>query len=260
MWPTARGRITRRSATASRSAITARHTYRLYSTGIDAAGLQEAPHPAPNDVSFSESHTEPTSANLAVTGLTVENGAAERSYIRYLDLNFNDANPGALRAIVNSVSGSSPELTLTQYNLNGGGTGTPVSLQGLLAVIDNAIEIDFGTGGIGGNPSTTTADGYYTLTFTPPTGQGLPATHAFYRLLGDVNGDGTVNQSDLNEIAAVRGQSVSQIATAINQPATGLTPLSMDVNGDGSVNTTDLSLATKSKGRTLSLQSGETLG
>ncbi len=160
-----------------------------------------------------------------------------------------------LQAIINSVNSpttSNPaELTLTQYNLNGGGPPTPVSLKGLLDVIDNAIEIDFGPGGIGGNPSTTTADGYYTLSFTPPSGQGLPATHSFYRLLGDVNGDGTVDQNDLNEIAAARGQSLTQIATASGQPAMGLTALSMDVNGDGSVNTTDLALATKSKSRSL---------
>ncbi len=54
----------------------------------------------------------------------------------------------------------------TQNNLNDSGTPTSVSLQGLLAVIDNAIEIDFGTGGIGGSPNSTTADGYYTLTFS----------------------------------------------------------------------------------------------
>ena len=115
-------------------------------------------------------------------------------------------------------------------------------------MIDNAIEIDFGAGGIGGNPGTTTADGYYALSFTPPSGQGVAATHSFYRLLGDVNGDGMVDQNDLNEIAAARGQSVSQIASATGQPATGLTPLSMDVNGDGSVNTTDLAAGDEVQG------------
>ncbi len=162
---------------------------------------------------------------------------------------------------MNSPTTANPaELILTQYNLNGGGTGVPVSLAGLLNVIDNAIEIDFGAGGLGDSPGTTSADGYYTLSFTPPSGQGLSATHSFYRLLGDVNGDGVVDQNDLNEIAAARGQSVSQIASAIGQSATGLTPLSMDVNGDGSVNTTDLALATRSKGHKLSLGSGQTLG
>ena len=146
-------------------------------------------------------------------------------------------------------------------DLNGGGTGTPVSLQGLLTVIDNAIEIDFGTGGIGGNPATTAADGYYALSFTPTGSQpGVGSTHHFYRLLGDANGVGVVNQNDLNAIAAARGQSVSQIANAIGQPATSLTPLSMDVNGDGSVNTTDLVLATRSKGNKLTLPPGATLG
>ena len=34
----------------------------------------------------------------------MENGAAERSYIRYLDVNFNDATSGVLQSIVNSVN------------------------------------------------------------------------------------------------------------------------------------------------------------
>jgi RHS repeat-associated protein len=236
------------------------NTYKFDSVGIDAAGLEEPMH-AMYDDSFTESYSEPAAANLAVTSLMVENGAAERSFIRYLDVNFNDATPGVLQAIINSVdsptAGNPAELTLTQYNLNGGGTPTPVSLKGLLEVIDNAIEIDFGTGGIdptgvSNANNTTTPDGYYALSFTPSGSQsGVGSTHHFYRLLGDVNGDGTVDQTDLNEIAAARGQSLTQIATAINQPATGLTALSMDVNGDGTVNTTDLALATKSKGNSL---------
>jgi RHS repeat-associated protein len=230
------------------------YSYGFSSVGIDVAGIEEPTH-AMYDVRFNESYSEPSAANLAVSSLTVENGAAERSYIRYLDVNFNDATNSTLQAIVNSVNDPTDygpaELTLTQYGLNGSGTATPISLQGLLDVIDNAIEVDFGAGGIGGNPGSTAADGYYALSFTPQSGQGRAATHHFYRLLGDVNGDGTVDQNDLTEIAAARGQSLSQIATAIGQPATGLTALSMDVNGDGSVNTTDLALATKSKGRSI---------
>jgi hypothetical protein len=80
----------------------------------------------------------------------------------------------------------------------------------------------------------------------------------FYRLLGDVDGSGTVDQLDLADIAAARGQSVGQIAAASNQPVSALSPLSADVNGDGTVNNTDLLLATKSRGR--SLGSGLPLG
>ncbi len=243
------------------------NTYKFYSVGIDAAGLEEPMH-AMYDVSFSESYSEPAASNLAVTSLTVENGAAERSYIRYLDVNFNNASDSVLESIVNSVNNPTAnnpaELTLTQNNLNDSGTPTPVSLKGLLSVIDNAIEIDFGTGGvdptgINNANNSTAADGYYALSFAPSGSQsGVGSTQHFYRLLGDVNGDGTVDQNDLNEIAATRGQSATQIATAINQPASGLTALSMDVNGDGSVNTTDLALATKSKGD--SLKKGLPLG
>jgi hypothetical protein len=239
----------------------ASNTYRFYSVGIDSIGLEEPMH-SMYDQGFSESYNEPTAAELALSSITVEDGAAERSYVRYIGLNFNDATGSVLRSIVNSVNNPTKlnpaELTLTQYNLTDTAVVGTVSLKGLLEVIDDAIEIDFGANGIGGNSGTTAADGYYALSFTPPVGHGQGSTHYLYRLLGDAVGAGTVDQLDLTDIAAARGQSVGQIADAINQPASGLAPLSMDVNGDGSVNNTDLLLATKSKGN--ALKSGLPLG
>ena len=113
-------------------------------------------------------------------------------------------------------------------------------------VIDHAIEIDFGAGGIGGNPSTTAADGYYEVDIHLPDGQ--TAVHHFYRLLGDVNGDGTVDENDLNAIAADIGQS----------SPLGWTPLSADVTGGGMVTAFDFTLATRAKGHKLG--SGLSLG
>ena len=72
--------------------------------------------------------------------------------------------------------------------------------------------------------------------------------HHFYRLLGDVTGDGIVDQNDLNEIAASIGEA---------SPA-GWTPLSADVTGAGIVTAIDLTLATRSKQRKLG--SGLSLG
>ena len=69
-----------------------------------------------------------------------------------------------------------------------------------VSVIDHAIELDFGAGGIGGSPNTTAADGYYELDIKLP--NGTVAVHHFYRLLGDVTGDGLVDNNDLNAIAA----------------------------------------------------------
>ena len=72
--------------------------------------------------------------------------------------------------------------------------------------------------------------------------------HHFYRLLGDVTGDGTVDNNDLNEIAA---------EINLSNP-TGLAPLGADVNGDGTVSALDLTLATRAKGH--KLKSGLSLG
>jgi uncharacterized repeat protein (TIGR03803 family) len=240
------------------------NTYRFYSMGIDYVGHEEPAHSA-YDQTFTESYSEPGASQLAVSAFTVEQGAVERSYVRYLDFAFNDSTPSVLQAIASSVNNPTAanpaELTLTQFGLDGSGSGTPVSLQGLVSVVDNAIEIDFGVGGIEGKSGSIAPDGYYALSFKPTGSQsGVAATHHFYRLLGDVNGDGEVDQNDINAIAAAKGESVAAIALAIGQPATSLAPLSMDVNGDGVVNAIDQALASLYKGRKLTLPVGDTLG
>ena len=118
-----------------------------------------------------------------------------------------------------------------------------------VAVIDHAIELDFGSNSIGeiiGSNNTIAADGYYELDVLPPNGQ--TAVHHFYRLLGDVTGDGVVDNNDLNAIAAELGQLAPQ----------GMTPLNAEVNGDGSVTAFDLTLTARAKGRKLG--SGRPLG
>jgi Dockerin type I domain len=77
---------------------------------------------------------------------------------------------------------------------------------------------------------------------------GTTAVHHFYRLLGDVTGDGTVETNDLNEIEAEISLSNS----------TGLAPLGADVTGDGTISSLDLTLATRARGH--KLKSGLSLG
>ena len=119
-----------------------------------------------NPVTFSNQSF--TAASLQVTGLTVENGAAERSYIRYLDVNFNESDAqsgGQLTTIAGSLGTA---VQLYRYDLNGDASSkTAVPLSGVTAtVIDHAIELDFGTAGLGGNANTTAGDGYYELDVT----------------------------------------------------------------------------------------------
>jgi hypothetical protein len=145
----------------------ASHTYRFYSIGIDGAGNVQ-PTPATANLTLSESFAQP--AAVQVTGLTVQHGAAERSYVRYLDIAFNESDSqshGELTQIANSVGKATPAIQLYKYDLNGDQQGNhssqyAVPLNGVsVNVIDHAIEIDFGSGGLGGNPNSTSADGYY---------------------------------------------------------------------------------------------------
>ncbi len=228
----------------------AQHTYAFYSIGIDGAGNTQ-PAPATPDLTLTETFAAASPAQLQTTSLIVEDGAVERSYIRYLQVDFNESDTqsgGELTQIVNSLKTASPEIQVYQYDLNDDASSkTPVSLAGVnVSVIDHAIELDFGANGLGGSPNTTTADGYYELDIKLP--NGATAVHHFYRLLGDVTGDGTVDNNDLNEIAA---------EINLSNP-TGLAPLDANVNGDGTVSALDLTLATRAKGH--KLKSGLSLG
>ena len=224
------------------------HTTAFFSIGIDSAGnVQSAP--ANPNLKLTESFAQP--ASLQVTGLEVENGAVERSFIRDLAVEFNESDSqsgGGLTQLAATINSSSPHVLLYKYDLN----GTPssrvaVSLAGTtVSVIDHAIELDFGASGLGGSPNSTSADGYYELDVQLP--NGTTAVHHFDRLLGDITGDGLVDNNDLNAIAA---------EINLSGPA-GMTPLNADVTGDGTVSAIDLTLATRAKGRKLG--TGLTLG
>ena len=219
------------------------HTYSFYSIGFDSAGNVQIAPSSPN-VTFSNK-TFAVPSRLQVTGFSVEHGSPGRSFVRYLDLNFNESDSqsgGELTSIINSISTPSPDIQIYKYDLNGDASSktlVPLGSPTMLDVLDHAIEIDFGASGLGGNPNTTSADGYYEVDIKLPSGQ--TAVHHFYRLLGDITGDGVVDSNDLNGIAASIGQSTP----------TGFAPVSADVNGDASVTALDLTLATRSKGRKL---------
>ncbi len=77
-------------------------------------------------------------------------------------------------------------------------------------------------------------DGYYEIAIDL-NGNGTyeeSEKYHFYRLLGDLNGDHSVDQADINLLANPNGQFV-------------------DVNGDGSVNVYDNALISRQKGKKL---------
>ena len=68
-------------------------------------------------------------------GLHGRERAVERSFIRYLDIDFNESDSqsgGELTPIVNSIGTSSPDIQLYKYDLNGDASSkTAVSLSGV---------------------------------------------------------------------------------------------------------------------------------
>ena len=152
----------------------AQHTYAFYSIGTDSAGNTQAAPVNPN-LMLTEQFANATPAQLQTTSLVVEDGAVERSYIRYMQVGFNESDSqsgGELTQIVNSVKTASPEIQLFKYDVNDDAASkTAISLSSVnVELIDHAIELDFGANGLGGSPNTTTADGYYELDIKLPSG------------------------------------------------------------------------------------------
>ncbi|MHB1558088.1 MAG: RHS repeat-associated core domain-containing protein, partial [Isosphaeraceae bacterium] len=209
------------------------NSYQFYAIAFDAGGQRGSSATAPIASLDNKTFTQPSA--LGVSGLTVEDGAVERSYIRYLTINFNEADPTDLQNMVNGT-----DITLTQNNLNNNGSSTAVTLTpSMMTVAAGSVTIDFGVAGLGGAANSPAANGYYTLKVTTPDG---PTTSLnFYRLLGDVTGNGIVDAADISAIRNLIGKTTPS----------GFIPLNSDVNGDGLVNAIDELVATRQKGQHL---------
>jgi hypothetical protein len=171
-----------------------------------------------------------TSPVQQITGFDVQNGAQQRSFIRYVDVVFSDSAglPGIL---------AENRIRLTRNDLNGSGSSA-VSLAGRTRAVGNQIELDFGSQGITGARNSAKGDGYYSLSLDLDGNGSFETVRSFYRLFGDANGDRVVNSADLAAIAAAYGSSG--------------TNLNADVNGDGVVDSQDRNAAKKQQGQQLS--------
>ena len=140
---------------------------------------------------------------LSFNTIAVQKGNVERSFVRYVDLGFNDA--AGLQDIVNSLGTNTPRLTLTFRGLDGTlSTSVPLT-SGEVSIVGTTLAIDFGKNGVTGAPTTTAGDGYYTIGVDTQ-GNGTFSDKTFFRLLGDVTGDGQVNINDLTLITSEMGE------------------------------------------------------
>ena len=129
---------------------------------------------------------------LQATGLTVQARAVGRSFVRYIDVNFNQTG-AALQA---QIAGN--KVHLVKYDLNGMNPSTIGDAA--LSAIDHAIEVD---NGVGGNAGTTDGDGYYEIAVD--LAAGTRRLH-FDRLLGEMDGSRVVDNADITVITNALGQ------------------------------------------------------
>ena len=97
--------------------------------------------------------------------------------------------------------------------------------------------IFFGANGLGGNRNSNVGDGYYRLETDLDGNGSFETAKTFYRLLGDTNGDRTVNDADVANIDAA----------ILSWVYVG----DCDLNGDGVVNATDRLFASRYRGRSI---------
>ena len=237
------------------------HTYLFSIQGTNGNGVQEAGH-----IGSTVMATFQTPVVPQATGFIVEKGLSERSYIRYLDVTFNEP--------ISQLTLDTTHVILKEYGLDGTTFLRNIDLTGKIHLIDHVMEIDFGAGGIGGNENLANTlanwnalvadDGYYKLLIDPDGTGTHPIEEDFYRLFGDVIGNvtrgptvtGPVSGSS-NVIGAVTNNDLNAIASALGQTASSQNPLlNADVNGAGSVTANDRILVAKSLSAGRSLASG----
>ena len=177
-------------------------------------------------------------------GMTVQRGTAQRSFIRFVSLNFTQgAGLAAIVATATDGVGPNDRIRLVYRGFDGT-RATILPIGAVIRAVDQAIELDFGPQGIsilsrGGNYSRV-GDGTYEVLLDLDNNGSLETSSRFWRLKGDVAGPGgvadqRVTRADLRAIRIARG--------------TRGTNLQADVNGSGAVNRMDWWLARTSLGR-----------
>jgi ELWxxDGT repeat protein len=171
-------------------------------------------------------------------GITVQNGSVGRSYVRYVTLTFGTSQ--GLADAVASMSTPSPRIRLL-WGGAGGKVWSPRTLtSSMVSTSGNQLLFDFGPQGVGGVANSSVGDGLYRLRVdldgsVDSAGKRLSEVVAnFFRLFGDADGNGIVNQADVTAVTQAQG-------------LPGLYP-GADLDGDGDVDADDLNNVKKRLG------------
>ena len=202
---------------------------------------------------------------MGVIGVALQRQSINRSYVRYMDVVLDNSN---LTTLGYNPGNFLANFTMTRIRSANAAGGANITDPNNYLSFNNpnvyttpvGYTIDFGAGGLGNQPATTTYDGVYQLANTTNANVSVP-TYTFHRLLGDANGDGVVDAIDTGLIQSVlttpawRYQNASNLTYVNgNMSATSSNPLAAfnwvgDLNGDGKINVLDLNISTFQRGR-----------
>jgi hypothetical protein len=201
------------------------HTYRFYSRGRDDSGNVEAA-PVVADLTVTHSFA---AAGLKATGIDVQNGANQRSFVRSLDVLFSSASGLSDLLAAGRVKVERFGIDATSVNP---GSGSLVTGFGLTQA-DRSLRLDFGAAGL--------VNGFYRILIDQDGNNSYvnpgDASFEFFRLLGDANGDGKVDGTDQSLVNSQSGRRGSN--------------LDGDLDGNGVVNSLDGLFARRESGRRL---------
>jgi hypothetical protein len=227
----------------------------------------ENPGPFQVNITQSDNASVYSYPYMGVIGVALQRQSINRSYIRYMDVILSEAN---LTALGYNPTNFRNNFTMTRTRSANNAGGANITDNNNYLTLNNpnvyttpvGYTIDFGPGGLGNQPATSTYDGVYQLA-NANGATVVPANvpYTFHRLLGDANGDGTVNAIDTGLIQSVltsgawRYQNASNLTYVNgNMSATSTNPIAAfnwvgDLNGDGKINVLDLNISTFQRGR-----------
>ncbi len=219
------------------------HSYRFFTLGVDNAGNVENA-PLVGDVTRTQTFGVP--ASVVATGIDVQQGAKQRSYVNLVDVSFADA------AALAGWYSAGTRVQIEKFAINAAnvsaGTGTIISGY-TPSLAGNKLKLDFGTNGLGGSKTTTAGDGFYRIRLDL-NGNGqfddvADQAYEFHRLLGDADGNGLVNVDGNGVFNTLDTNVVDSLMGRVG------TNLDGDLDGSGAVNIIDKSYTARQRGRGL---------
>ena len=124
------------------------------------------------------------------TGIDVQNGATQRSFVNSVDILFDGSD--GLQDIIDAGG-----ISIEQFGINNPpatpGTGTSIDA-GIATVNGDSIKLDFGANGIGGAGAA--GNGFYRISIDTDGDGSEDASFEFFRLFGDADGNGSVTRFD----------------------------------------------------------------